>query len=105
MLSLGPTLHHRDDVIHITVNTGEALPRVGEGGGSRLVTGILEMVPFSGTVSVVLTREFGTFISILDNTKKNLGESTHYIDNARSIQMMMPTYSGNNGMTYAKAPT
>ena len=70
-------MHRGDDVIHITVNMGEALAHVGGGGGRG--GGILEMVPYTGIGSSVSTKAFYTSVKIPKKAQKNLGKSTHPI--------------------------
>ena len=82
---------------------GEALLRMGGGGGP--VEGILAIVPYSGTGSAVLMREFATSISVSDKVKQNFSESTHPFGTTRSMQTTKPSSSVDDGKINAKSPT
>ena len=51
------------------------------------------------------TRAFATSIRIFENAQRNSGESAQPIVRTRSMQVMCPSSSGADGMTYANAPT
>ena len=78
---------------------------VGGGGGEVPVAEILAMASYARTGSSVPTREFYTSLDIYKKAQTNLGYSTHPIGRTRSMQMIIPSYSGADRTTQAKVPT
>ena len=67
-------------------------------GGPGPVSWILAISQYPGTGSDMQTRVFATSVSVSENAKKKLGESTHTIGSTRSTQMTMQSSSADNGM-------
>ena len=63
------------------------------------VSEILTMALYYGAGINLCTRAFATPISVSENAKKNLSESTHPIVSTRLMQMIMQLSSAADGMT------
>ena len=53
----------------------------------------------AGSAEIASTRVFAKKVNVYEKAQKNLGESTHPIDNTRLMQMMIKSSSGTDGTT------